>query len=572
MTTRRWWLLAGTLVLLTTLASVGGLRNGLAYDDRYIIFLNDRVHTLKGWWRVFDSTYWPPAWGGDGYRPITILAFAIEWATGRGAPWIFHLVNIALYCATTVAVFWLASALLPEFAAWMTAALFAVHPVHVEAVANVVGQSELWVALALTWTTALYIRSRRRGPLRPRTIAVILLVYVAACFAKEHAIVLPALLLAAELTVIDDPRPLRQRLAAFRLFGLLLTLGALVYMFARTLVVTAGLSGFAPYVVFQSLQLSYANRVLTMIGVVPQWVRLFLWPARLVTDYSPPYVDIAQGPALNQLPGLLLLLGILGLAVALHKRRPAITFGIVWLCIALLPVSNFIVAAGIIIAERTLFLPSIGAMLAVGGVVAWLEPHLVRRRWQVVTAAASVAILAAGAWRSVDRTAVWKDNDTLFRQSVIDAPLAYRAHYMLGAWLFENKRKLEGEREYRRALALFPYDPFMAYNLAENYRQAGMCRAAIPLYKWAFDLRPNLEAAHAPYALCQLLEQYFADARATAFTGMRAEGGKKILREIVIKADSAIANTGRTGPPSVNDTTAPRRRRLVHRVTATPAQ
>lgn len=548
MTSRRRLVLGTTLVILSLVASADGIRNGFTYDDQYIVFMNSQVHTLKGWWHLFANTYWPPVWGGDGYRPLTILAFALEWAAGRGAPWVFHAVNIALYCATTLTVFWLALALLPELAAWVTAALFAVHPVHVEAVANTVGQAELSAGLVLIWSTAFYIHRRRRGELGRGDLAILFTTYVLTLFAKEHAIVLPAMLLAAEVTVIGDPRPLRERLIAFRLLGLLLTLGAAGYLLARSLVVVGGLAGFAPYVVFQSLNLSYANRVLTMLGVVPEWIRLFLWPARLMTEYAPPYIDIAQGPALRQLPGFLILGGTLGLAAALYRRRPLVTFAIAWICITLLPVSNFVVAAGIILAERTLFLPSVGAVLAVGSVVAWLQPQLSRPRSRLAGATALAGLLAAGAWRSFDRTLVWHDNERLFRQAVIDAPLAYRSHYMLGAWLFERKRKREGEHEYRRALHLFPYDPYMSYNLAEQYRAQGMCFAALPLYKWSFELRPDLPAGHGPYAICLLLQEHFAEAKEQAFIGMGREGHRKEYLGIVAAADSAIVHTGRTGP------------------------
>ena len=86
--------------------------------------------------------------------------------------------------------------------------------------------------------------------------------------------------------------------------------------------------------------------------------------------------------------------------------------------------------------------------------------------------------------RSIQRTTVWRDNDRLFHQAVIDAPRDYRAHFMLGAWNFEQKRKREGEAEYRKALALFPYDPFLSYDLAEQYRGGWHVRAgdsAVPL-------------------------------------------------------------------------------------------
>jgi hypothetical protein len=294
-------------------------------------------------------------------------------------------------------------------------------------------------------------------------MSAIVACYALALLAKEHAIVLPALLVAAEATVIADARPLRARLGALRPFGLVLALVAVCYLGARALVKDGDISGFQPFIVFQALGMSYANRVLTMLGVVPEWIRLLLWPARLTTEYAPPYVTVAQGPALWQLPGLLVLLGVLGLALGLARRaRPAsvVAFGIAWLCITLLPSSNFIIPAGIILAERTLFLPSLGAMLALGAAVPELRRRLARRSpgtqrvGSMLGAAALGAILVAGVARSASRTRVWRDNDTLFSQAVLDAPESYRAHYMLGAWKFEQGRKQEGEQHYRRAIHL----------------------------------------------------------------------------------------------------------------------
>src|SRR5258708_31525497 len=112
------------------------------------------------WGRFFGMASWPAQWGNEGYRPLTILAYSLEWAAGHGKPWLFHAVNIGMYAAISVAVFYLAETCLPFAAAWVAAALFAVHPVHVEAVASVVGQSELLAALFMIPAVALYIRRR----------------------------------------------------------------------------------------------------------------------------------------------------------------------------------------------------------------------------------------------------------------------------------------------------------------------------------------------------------------------------------------------------------------------------
>jgi hypothetical protein len=562
----RWWLLATLLALLVVGSSGRGIYNGFAYDDVYVIQQNGTVHTLHQWWRLFARSYWPKFYGSDGYRPLTMLAFTTEWVIGGGSAWIFHAANILLYALITIAVFWIGSLLLPITAAWIAAALFAVHPVHVEAVANVVGQSELLVALLLLVAVGVYLRSRLTGRLSPLAAIGICACYAAALFAKEHAIVLPALLIAIEILVVRDERPVKTRLVALRPLVLWLTLVASLYLAARSVVKHGEISGFQPFIVFQSLDLSYGNRVLTMIGVVPEWVRLLLWPAHLSTEYAPPYVDVAQGPSLVQLPGLLLLTGIIGLGIVLARRRglgSVASFGIAWLCLTLLPSSNFIIPAGIILAERTLFLPSVGAMLALGALASWTQARLAmprsndgERMAPMLASGALAAILVAGTWRSNTRTPVWHDNERLFSQAVVDAPESYRAHYMLGAWMFETKRKEEGEHHYRRAIKLFPYDPFMSYNLAMQYQISGMYAQAIPLYRWAFEIAPYFRAGEGRenLALCFANTNQAALAREQAFLAMQYGGARlKDLRRIVQYSDSLLGRT-----PNVSRTKNPR--------------
>src|SRR5437868_4782680 len=110
---RRWWTFASSTGLLALAASFNGLWNGFAYDDVFVVATNDLVHHASRAWTLFLLPYWPVQLGGDGYRPLTMVAFALEWAIGSGSPMLFHAVTIAAYVATTMVVFWLASELLP---------------------------------------------------------------------------------------------------------------------------------------------------------------------------------------------------------------------------------------------------------------------------------------------------------------------------------------------------------------------------------------------------------------------------------------------------------------------------
>ncbi|HEY2163705.1 MAG TPA: hypothetical protein VGH04_06945, partial [Gemmatimonadaceae bacterium] len=337
---------APSVVLLAFVSSAIGIANGFTYDDVYVVEQNPLMRYLHGWWHVFRLSYWSKSAGGDGYRPLTILAFRVEAVLGHLNPMVFHAVSICLYALAAWLVLLVARRLLPLWAAWAAAALFAVHPVHVEAVANVVGQSELWVGVALLGSTALYLRDRTEGPLRTSTALWILLLYAVACFAKEHGIVLPAILVAAELTVISDgtlPLARARRLRPFYLGMLAVALG---FLAARGLVLADhSLGGFAPFTPFAVLRVTPLDRVLTAVGVVPEWLRLCFWPARLSADYGPPEVDIAQGLSFVQLPGCLLLIAIVAAALMLRRRQPVMSFGIAFACLALLPSSNFLLPA-----------------------------------------------------------------------------------------------------------------------------------------------------------------------------------------------------------------------------------
>ncbi len=550
-----WRRYSGLAIALLALASSGvSIVNWFTYDDRYVIELNPTMaQGLRHLWRVFAEPYWPRLYGGDGYRPLTIFAFRLEEVLGHGIPMPFHAVNILLYAIVSVLVFALAKRILPFWAAWVVAACFAVHPVHVEAVANVVGQSELWVALFTLPAITLYLRDRMQGRLEGRTIAAILALYAAACFSKEHGIVLPAILAAAELLFVRDHGSIRARARALRPFYLALAGFAIAFVAVRAAVLTDhGLGGFAPFTPFSSLHISARDRILTAVTVVPQWVRLLLWPAHLASEWGPPGIEIAQGFSISQIPGALLLVAVLGLGIALWRTRPVISFGIAVLVAALLPSSNFILPAGIVLAERTLFLPSVGAMIVVGGILEWIADAARANgsdmaRVARLAAVACAVVLIAGAAKSWTRSTVWRDNDTLFANTIRDVPDSYRAHYMYGAWLFERKQKRLAEAQYLRALALFPYDPNLSFNLAEQYRITGICKAAVPLYKWTYDVDPEFPMGHTEYSWCLLNLGRYAEAKRQALLAVGAGGELPRLRGMIHSADSAMVADARKG-------------------------
>ena len=145
--------------MLAVVSSATGLSNGFALDDLAIVVDNSRVHSLDHWARLFALPYWPPQYGASLYRPVVTLGYALQWSAGGGSPWVFHLCSVLLYAGLCVVMLALLLEMLRPIPAMVAASLFAVHPVHVEAVANVVGQSELLAALAVVGSCVVYILS-----------------------------------------------------------------------------------------------------------------------------------------------------------------------------------------------------------------------------------------------------------------------------------------------------------------------------------------------------------------------------------------------------------------------------
>ncbi|HVZ49050.1 MAG TPA: tetratricopeptide repeat protein [Gemmatimonadaceae bacterium] len=525
---------------LALLASVTSLTNGFAYDDRWIIVENDTVHNVGHWWGVFGDTYWPMIRNAALYRPLTILAFVFQWAAGGGTPLIFHTLNVILYAAVAVLVYALALQILPRRAAWVAAALFAVHPVHVEAVGNVVGQAELWAAAALIGGVAVYLAARRDGrPLDRETRFVICGIYFVGMMFKENAIVLPALLVAAEAFVVRDTRGWKPRADALVSLLVWMTALAMIYLWVRV-AITGELGGDVEHPALRNL--GAVQRAWVMLGLAPEFARLLLWPARLYADYSPQLVQAVPSPSLYHLNGALLILCLTALAIVAARRFPLVTFALAWIAIAISPVANILLPTGILLAERTLLVPSVSVVIAVAALVPWFEARLAGRpRAARLAAAGGLAIvLMLGAARSADRQRTWHDTRTVFSTLIADAPFSFKAHYANGGTLWEAKRPGEAEREWRYAIALYP-EYFAVYqDLAHKYREAHVCPAAIPLYIKSLAIEPALPFARLGLAACYLEIAHYREARSTARIAIAWGDYRKAFEFVIGRADSAL--------------------------------
>lgn len=499
--------------LVAVAVMLSGIGNGFAYDDIPIIVENTALHSPAELPLRLIQPYWPAAL----YRPVTLAAFGLQWIAGGGGPLLFHLVSLCLYAALAVQVVLLGRRMgAPPFAALLAGVVFAVHPVHSEVTANVVGQAELLSGLLVVAAILTYLRARERGGPNWGETTAILAFSLLASLAKESGYVVVGLLVAAELLVVPflgSAGPDRSRLRVPALVLLATMLAAILVRIA----ILGGIGGEAPH---QSwLGMSAAHRAVAMLGVVPEWARLLVFPLHLQADYGPPALAPEAAPGLAHLLGALLVLAVLGGLVWARRRDPLLAFGLAWVALALAPVANIAFPTGIILAERTLFLPSIGVSLVIAGAAARLAPRLSARATGALGAATAALLLAAAVWSGL-RQPAWRDSRTILTRTVQDAPRTYRAHMVLGKELLHEGDREAAKRSFALAGELWAHDPGPFEELGQLLRAEGACDEAIVVLRRGIAADSTSDIARSRLVECLIVEQRWDEAAVEVGRGL----------------------------------------------------
>ncbi|HEY4102228.1 MAG TPA: tetratricopeptide repeat protein [Gemmatimonadales bacterium] len=535
MTARRRWIVA--TVAVAGIAAMGlSIRNGFVYDDVPAITQNPRV-TDPALWHTIPAA---PYWLGTLWRPVTIAGFAAQWWLGHGAPWLFHLVSLVMYLAIGALLFAVMRRLgIGELAAAGATILFLVHPVHVEVVANIVGQSELWVAIALLAAALIYLDARLRQA-TTRAVVGLIAVAIIAMGSKEQGFVLVPLLLGAEWTLALDRRPG----VVARLLVPVTMVSVLLFLFRTSVLLSA--TGEVPAAAFGGQGIG--GRSLTFLAILLRYVRLIAWPVHLQAEYGPPGVPIGGPFRVEHLVGIaLVLLWIAGFARA-KRSAPVVAFGLLWIAMTLAPISNVLTPTGVVMAERLLFLPSIGLAMVVGGVLDRLVATRPADRQTVFrTLVAVLAAWGAGlAVRSALRVPTWQDEADFHAALTVDAPDAYRAWRTAGIyWEGAGKDSL-AIADLTHAMKLWPHDPEVNDRLGQFLRADGRYAEAIPILESGLRLDPTGSLLRAKLIECLMAERRWDDAERIAREALDRGQGEFASELVRIRRLRAAADSSAT--------------------------
>jgi tetratricopeptide (TPR) repeat protein len=437
-----------------------------------------------------------------------LTAQAISWAFTSGyagnwhpLTWISHMLDVQAFGLdagahhVTNALIHTASALL-LFAllyrmtgapgrSWFVAALFAVHPLHVESVAWLAERKDVLSTLfwMLTiWAYVRYVSQPRAG----RYLTVVVL-YALGLMSKPMLVTLPFTLL------LLDVWPLRRlSLAAARRSEIVQRVREKLPLFALAIassVVTIMVQQSAG-AVKELAVLPLGDRVANALVAYVVYGWKALWPSGLAAIYPYPESIAAWRVAV----ALALLAAITALAIRACQRYPYVLVGWLWYLVTLVPVIGLVQVGSQPIADRYTYVPLIGLFI----IVAWGVPELLAGwRWRT-SALAAAAVLVIVACTATARAQVhhWRNSVALWEHAVAVTTDNYRAEGNLGHALASEGRLDEAITHYREAVRIHPGYAEAHNNLGLALARQGRIEEAIPHYTEALRLSPGYFEAH----------------------------------------------------------------------------
>jgi protein O-mannosyl-transferase len=447
------------------------------YDDPD--YFSSNTHVQAG--LTSDNVVWAFCTGHAGnWHPLTWLSLMLDRELSGPGPAGPHATNLLFHLANTVLLFLLLRCL--TAATWrsaVVAALFALHPLHVESVAWISERKDVLSTFFGLLALLFYTRYAQRVTSSRRYVSLFyglaLLFFALGLMSKPMLVTLPFLML------LLDWWPLRRE--------------ASVRSLAAEKIPFFVLSAISCVVTFMVQQKGGAVTALTRISLSQRLDNAFVsyarylgkvfWPNPLANLYPYP----GHWAAGLVVFSMVLVVGLSALAVLFARKFPFGFTGWFWFVGTLVPVIGLVQVGIQSMADRYTYLPLIGLFL----VLVWGAGEACRHGTIPKSAAiflAAVAI-AACAWQTRDQIKYWQNGETLFRHAVAVTKNNYLAYNNLGAWLSKKGQLAEAMDCFHKSLQINPNDSDVFYNLGNVFAKLGDWDQAIDNYHHALQVTPN---------------------------------------------------------------------------------
>ncbi len=478
------------IILFIVVAYSNTLTVPFHLDDIPVIVENPRIKSLSN-----ISSLYKDIEGHGGTEPFALTTFAINYYLGGLNTFGYHVFNIIIHTINGILLYFfiLMTAKLLNYTeknirpiAFFSSLVFVTHPIQTECVTNIIGRTTPLITVFYLTGILLFVKAVSSDKGRPFYIMALFLSSLLGMASRENFVTFPFMLLLYDFFFVSKYR-LKSVIGHYKIhLPVILTLVYFAYLvfYGDYEIIRIGLEIASPI-----------EYLMTQTNVHWTYLRLLVLPVNQNLDYDYP---IAR--TLFEFPTIFSFIGYMGIwAAGLYylKRRPVISFGILWFLITLSPVSSIIPFNNMIF-EHRMYLPSIGIFVAAGACV-YIVIEKLNHRWEGRTGKAAVAIcsviIVVLTGVTYARNTIWKEEVTLWEDVVRKSPKKERAQNNLGNAYRDKGMLNRAEEHLKTALQINP-DYVVAYNnLGYTYYLKGRVDEAIEQYMHALALQPvNVQA------------------------------------------------------------------------------
>jgi len=503
------WVSMLLISILSLLLYANTFQNKFVWDDSVFILDNESIKNPQGIAQFFTS---PSSFSAKGdlfiYRPLAALSFALDWRLWKLKTFPYHILNLLFYTLCGIMLYMVMQRLSRNnITALFVALIFIAHPVHTESVTWIAARSDGMFLLFLLLSLLFYMKYIS-APVPKKTPYFILSLiwYALSLLSKETAIVLPLLLVLCDFYSAARHR-VRKTLYNAKYY-VWFVLVAVAYLYLRY-------SVFGRWGGKEDIRIgeNIFSGVFTMSRVAAHYIRLLFFPVGQSAIYM---VRISSSiKDVRVIVSLLLITVFVLTSILLARKSRETSFCILWFFVALLPVLNIIPMQNVIMAERFLFLPSIGFCMFLGTRLSLL---IKSRRKQLKKSALFLffSILVFYSLKTMARNRDWKDDFTFWKQASVTAPSSDRVHTNLGL-IYDSRLELaRAIEEYKKSLELNPDNAEVYFRLGIDYDKAGWYELAMKMFLEALKKDPLNGSIHSAlgsiYARTGLYENAFRQA------------------------------------------------------------
>lgn len=482
----------GLLPFLNTLAF------GFAYDDDQQILTNPYLRSFHYLKQILTTPVWSFKYANiptNYYRPLMSLEYFVLYQAYGPLSYIYHLANVVLNAFVVVLLFAVTRRIFKSTpVAFVTAILFAVHPIHTETVAWIADVVDLQLAAFLLLAFWFYLDLEDSARPEWRTYTAIGIFFGLAILSKEPAVVFPAVVTFYEHTCRAD-RPQTTWAQKFKRYAPFWLLAG-IYLACRV----ALMGGLVPKL--QRASLPWGRAILSSFALFNEYMNKLVWPGHAALfDTFHPSVSMTDWQVLCGAAWAILLCLLAGY---FWRRNPRLVFAGVWMVLILAIALNARWMATNVFAERYLYVPSIGFcwIVASGAIAIWnsgfaANSKAVRNALAGVFVVLTVLLAVQTALRDRD----WRNDRTLFTAAVTRNPNDADLRANLGLIFWNDHDPEAGIQEWKTGLERNPDGVWVLNNLAMAYNEQEKYEEAIPLVRHAIELRPHFSYAHLNYGI-----------------------------------------------------------------------